>query len=371
MNKIAVYTRDGIIGSSSYYRIWQYFKKMSNDKVASRAFVPTFLTRAQYNTSPHNFSGMFVRLAYHAFVCLGAMFYFLTDIIFPPDCVVVLRSVTPKAFFFPISLLYSLMLSRTKRVIWDFDDDILYSKEISLKEKCLLEKKANHIIVTHSALISILSKEYAHKAICLCTTDGDFVCEDWNELISRRKQTYKKELRMLWLTSSAGFVDMKKICNILDEAAKKVKALTGKQLVLVVVCNKPLDSKFEVLSVENHIWNRDAAIDYCKTSHIGIMPLMNTKFALGKGAFKIIQYYAAGLPVIASKVGLNKEVVVNNKIGYCLDDDDNQNIWIDSILAMAENEKVWESFSRKARLTWEIKYNYETNLKFWTQIVKK
>jgi len=40
--------------------------------------------------------------------------------------------------------------------------------------------------------------------------------------------------------------------------------------------------------------------------HVGLMPLPATPFARGKCGFKLLQYYAAGLPVIASPVGVNR-----------------------------------------------------------------
>ena len=40
--------------------------------------------------------------------------------------------------------------------------------------------------------------------------------------------------------------------------------------------------------------------------HVGLMPLPATPFARGKCGFKLLQYYAAGLAVIASPVGVNR-----------------------------------------------------------------
>lgn len=371
MKTVAVYTRDGIIASSSYYRIWQYFSKIESCKVLPRIFIPTFLTRAQYNTSANSFYGVFVRGIYHLFVYFGALFYFLKDSFFPPDCVVILRSVTPKSFVFPINILYSTVLTRTQKVVWDFDDNIVVSNEISQKEKTLLENKADQIVVTHSALFSVLKTENVKKVTCLCTTDGDFFCGNWPDLEKKRLESFKNEVRILWLTSSSGFVDIKKIRNILDESAKRVQSILGKKLVLVVVCNKPYEEKFDFLTVENHTWDRKIALKYCETSHIGIMPLMKTEFALGKGAFKIVQYFAAGLPVIASKVGFNEHVVKDNENGFCLLDDDNQNLWSDSIMALAKDEELWKRFSENARLSWNQNFNYKKNFEFWSQIAER
>ncbi len=49
---------------------------------------------------------------------------------------------------------------------------------------------------------------------------------------------------------------------------------------------------------------------------IGIMPLPDDPFAAGKCAFKAIQYMASGIPVVASPVGANAEVVVDGECGF-------------------------------------------------------
>ena len=48
---------------------------------------------------------------------------------------------------------------------------------------------------------------------------------------------------------------------------------------------------------------------------IGIMPLVDNEFQKGKCALKLLQYMAAGLPVVASPVGVNREIMGQNLAG--------------------------------------------------------
>lgn len=54
---------------------------------------------------------------------------------------------------------------------------------------------------------------------------------------------------------------------------------------------------------------------------IGILPEPDDDWTRGKGAFKAILYMASGLPVVASAVGVNCDVVVHGVTGYCVRDE--------------------------------------------------
>ena len=49
-------------------------------------------------------------------------------------------------------------------------------------------------------------------------------------------------------------------------------------------------------------WELAHEFDYFAHFDIGVMPLKDSPFAQGKCAFKLIQYMAAGVPVIASPI---------------------------------------------------------------------
>lgn len=63
-------------------------------------------------------------------------------------------------------------------------------------------------------------------------------------------------------------------------------------------------------------WSAATEIDDLLKLDIGIMPLQNDAWSEGKCGFKLIQYLSAGIPALASPVGVNKNIVEEGTNGY-------------------------------------------------------
>jgi glycosyltransferase involved in cell wall biosynthesis len=62
-------------------------------------------------------------------------------------------------------------------------------------------------------------------------------------------------------------------------------------------------------------WKEGREISDVQSMDIGIMPLPDEPWARGKCGYKLVQYMACGLPVIASPVGANCSIVIHDENG--------------------------------------------------------
>lgn len=366
--RISIYVRNQDITPSSYYRIVQYAKRFEGD-IKIRDIAPAKLYKKHLN-SANTIKLNRITLGFLYYICMliRVTYFLLTDIKEKPDYIVVSKTFCPRYTPFFLGQLIKKVTTNST-LYWDFDDYIFESGEISQKQASILTKNSKVIIVTSAFLKSKIDSEYHKKVILLPTTDGDMQGFDKRSLRRLRQSTFQNEIRLAWVATGGNLPHLRKVIKALDKAAYKLKNTYSKNLILTVVCNQPLDVKVSSLFINNISWTRDRAKEEIYNAHIGIMPLIYKEYALGKGGFKLVQYISTGLPVIASRVGFNQEVV-DHSCGVLVEDKDMNEGWVDAILQIVNDFETWENYSTNAYRQWNEKFSYNNNLKVWKELLK-
>ena len=79
------------------------------------------------------------------------------------------------------------------------------------------------------------------------------------------------------------------------------------------------EQDFSDTAVETRPWSEETEVESIQQFDIGIMPLQDSLWERGKCGYKLIQYMACGVPVVASPVGVNCEIVEPEKNGLLAD----------------------------------------------------
>ena len=108
------------------------------------------------------------------------------------------------------------------------------------------------------------------------------------------------------------------------------------------------------INVKYIAWDEATEQDIIRQFDVGIMPLENTLWEQGKCGYKIIQYFACGVPAIASNVGANKDIIQNGFNGYLAENDAD---WLASLIELKEEQSLRKELGINARITVEKKYN--------------
>jgi glycosyltransferase involved in cell wall biosynthesis len=144
------------------------------------------------------------------------------------------------------------------------------------------------------------------------------------------------KIRLVWIGSKSTLRYLAEIKPALEEISSRFD-----NVVLRIISDEFLD--LQNIPVEKHPWSLETQVTDLVTSDIGLAPLPDNRFTRGKCAFKILQYAAAGLPVVASLVGVNSMFVRDGVTGFVVTD---LNEWSDRIAKLITDSGLRQTMGR-------------------------
>lgn len=239
---------------------------------------------------------------------------------------------------------------RAKKIIYDFDDSVMFTKSRYSKSARKYKRFVNTmeaadlIIAGNKYLAELAGKEHAGKVVIVPT-----VIDAAKYPLHNRSGT---DVTVGWIGTKSTQGYLRIIRPLFDVLTKKHTNLKFK----IVSDEKP--TFCDDINIIWEEWDKDTETEQLLSFNIGIMPLKDDPWTRGKCGFKIIQYMAAGLPVVCSPVGVNTEIVKNNINGFHAND---INEWEICISKLIEDMDLYKRIARAGRETVEKNYN----LKYW------
>ena len=251
---------------------------------------------------------------------------------------------------------YEFLLRKfSKRLIYDIDDMIFlgHSSEANRSwmifkgrsKMIYLMKKSDHVITCTPKLDEYV-KQYNKK-----TTDISSTVDTTNRYVPVNSYQNDHQIVLGW----SGSHSTSKYLYLLSEVLQALSAKFDFKLVVMG------DRSFHIpgVNIEAIDWAEKDEITTLKRFDIGLYPLPNEEWVLGKSGLKAIQYMALGIPTAAAAIGANYRIIENNENGFLLNIGDAK-VWESTLSALIEDPGLRKRIGTNARKTIIQKYSVDS-----------
>lgn len=265
-------------------------------------------------------------------------------------------------FGFP--LFEKLLCLLHKNIIYDIDD-LVYLKEnksnanrfiSALKGRnkpIYLIKNAMHVI-TCTPYLDEFVKHYNPNTTDISST----INTDTYQVVNQYQNDHKIVLGWSGSHSTAKYL------YLLKDVLLKLNETHPFKLMVMGDASFHIDG----LDIEAKEWREEIEISTIQQFDIGLYPLPNEKWVLGKSGLKALQYMAVGLPVVATAIGANDRVISDKKTGFLVSSEDQ---WLQALIQLIENPALRKSFGEEGRYKVENEYSVKANAPKYLEILEK
>lgn len=242
-----------------------------------------------------------------------------------------------------------LLRAAARRLIFDLDDAIFVRSNgmPSRQREHAFARMARHSdgVWAGNAYLAEAARRYTPRVALLPT------CLDAQRYRrSRLDATGQREL--VWIGSRATRKYLEPLLPTLEALAA-----AHPKLRLNLVSNFELRS--QRLDIRCVPWSAHSEVEALAQSHIGLAPTPDNPWTRGKCAFKILQYMAAGLPVVASPVGANGAIVLPQVTGLLADGPDEWRVALCSLLDDGPSmQRLGDAGRQRVMTHFTVEHNY-------------
>lgn len=231
------------------------------------------------------------------------------------DMVLVLRKTLPPPVLW-------LLRRAARRMVFDFDDAIFCNTDgtpspTRMSRFANMVRCCDHVTAGNGFLAETAAR--FNPAVSVIPT-----CVDVSRYHVGMEQA-GDGFDLVWIGSSSTRKYLETAVPALRAASQQLPKLR-----LKIIADFDLDAPgFPTLPVR---WQADTEAAELASSHVGIAPMRDDDWSRGKCALKVLQYMAAGLPVVSSSAGVNAEAVIDGETGFLVENDED---WAKALALLA------------------------------------
>ena len=211
----------------------------------------------------------------------------------------------------------SLLRRRVRRLIFDFDDAVWLRDSYSprgfddprRRRRFRAAVRACDLIVAGNDFLAAEAARYTSaervRVIPTCVDPSRYPVAE---------HTRTRDLQLVWVGSSSTLRGLERFTKTLSAIGRSVPGIR-----LKLVCDRFFD--IPDLPVDACPWRQETEPADIAAADIGISWIPDDPWSRGKCGLKILQYQAAGLPVIANPVGVHPQMVSRGRNGLPRIDD--------------------------------------------------
>jgi len=169
------------------------------------------------------------------------------------------------------------------------------------------------------------------------------------------------KVQLVWVGSSSTLQGLERIQPLLETIGQACPHVS-----LKLVCDRFL--KLKHLPTVPVGWTEDGEANEIATSDIGFAWVPDDSWSRGKCGLKVLQYLAAGLPVVANPVGVHVEMVQHGVTGFLAE---TTREWIEAIATLAANPDLRRKMGQAGRRLVETRYSVEVGAKRWLTLLAR
>ncbi|MFA5793687.1 MAG: glycosyltransferase family 4 protein [Candidatus Brocadiia bacterium] len=252
-------------------------------------------------------------------------------------------------------------LRKNSRLIYDFDDAVMFNS--SRHDSPDSPARMKHFINTVSNVDGVIAGNDYLQSLALPHNSRVWVIPT---SIETKKYSVKEHhpndtVTLGWIGGRKSLVFLKKLSDVLDRIHDKHKTTR-----LKIVCNDFFDCAG--MPVMKKQWSELEEVNDILSFDIGLAPLPDDLWSRGKCATKLLQCMAAGLPAVASPVGVHNQIIKENINGFLAKTDQE---WFDQISRLVESIELRRNLGLAGRATVEQGYSINANAPKLLDIIKE